>query len=52
VLPDRADLPDELAQYLLGVDFPEADQTRMEYLSRKANAGTLTAMREASWKIL
>jgi len=38
----RQNLPPEAAQYLLDIDFPQADQDRMNELAAKAREGTLT----------
>jgi hypothetical protein len=41
--PLRGDLPESLAHYLLAVRVSPADQQRVDELSAKARAGTLTA---------
>lgn len=47
VLPDRPDLPADLARYVLGLGFEEADHERMAELSRRANQGTLAEAERA-----
>jgi hypothetical protein len=39
--PQQGVLPPELAEFLLKLDFPEADHERMAELSAKASDGTL-----------
>ena len=41
--PDRGDFSPEAARELLSIQFGEADQTRMQELSLKAQEGTLSA---------
>ncbi|MFI5378487.1 MAG: hypothetical protein ACHRHE_04260 [Tepidisphaerales bacterium] len=42
----RVAFPPEAARFVLDLDFDEADHGRMEALSQKASAGTLTAEEE------
>jgi len=41
--PNKANMPADLARYVLQMDFKESDQRRMAVLSRKAENGKLTA---------
>jgi hypothetical protein len=42
IAPEAGGLPRPLAELVLSLDFPPADQVRMEELAQKSNAGTLT----------
>ena len=39
---ERAEVTPEVARYLLAIKFPDADEERVNELSAKARAGTLT----------
>ena len=43
IQPERSDLRPEVAEYILDLDFREADVDRMNELAGKAAAGTLSA---------
>jgi hypothetical protein len=45
--PANDDLTTEVAEYLLRLDFPRKDHQRLQRLSAKASAGTLTAKERA-----
>jgi hypothetical protein len=45
--PKNDALTPEAARYLLGLDFPRKDHQRMQRLSTKASAGTLTVKERA-----
>ena len=45
--PERGDLPQEAARWLLGVDFDPADRERIAALYEKARAGALTEIEDA-----
>jgi hypothetical protein len=40
--PDRDDMSEEMARYVLGLTFKPSDQKRMETLAAQAREGTLT----------
>jgi hypothetical protein len=46
IAPERGGLSLTAARSILKIKFPQADHDRMRELSRKANAGTLTAMEQ------
>jgi hypothetical protein len=48
IQPDKNDLSPEMAQYILKLDFGNADHKRMEKLSAKAQKGTLTESERAA----
>jgi len=43
IKPGDADLSQDVAQFILHLDFREEDHERMEELAQKSNDGTLTA---------
>ena len=43
IAPDEPTLEHDTATMLLGLDFPQEDRERMEWLADKARAGSLTA---------
>lgn len=45
--PERGDLPQEAARWLLGVDFDRADRERITALYEKAREGALSDMEDA-----
>ncbi len=42
IRPDVPNIPPDAARFFLSLDFSEADQSRIDELSAKARAGTLT----------
>lgn len=46
VMPGQGDLSEELARYILSLDFPKADHARYQELSTKAQDGTLSGEEE------
>ena len=47
IAPNHGDLAEEVARYLLTLDFPASDQARYALLSEKAQAGALTESERA-----
>jgi hypothetical protein len=45
--PARGNLPEQLARYLLTLDFPPADHQRYQQLAEKAQAASLTDQERA-----
>ena len=43
IRPDSGGLPPEFARFLLGLDFPPEDHTRIAELSAKAQEGSLSS---------
>jgi hypothetical protein len=50
--PDEPNLAQDLARFVLGVEFSEAEHARMEELGHKCNEGTLSPAERAEYEYL